>query len=1088
MKFLNREPSVAIFLPRLVRGLIALLIGARAMLLLAQSMGTGTIKGVVVDPSGAPVEHATVTATDHSRHIPHTVNTDSSGVYVFSNMPIGDYEITLESVGFKKLVQQAVHLDADSTAAADVTLQIGGSQESVTVTEAPPLLQTENGEISNVITGAQVSELSLNGRNFSQFLALSPGVASAQTGRRMGVGQEGNPLLSVNGGRVNSTKFTYDGVLAMDTGGNRGLNLFPPMDAIAEVQVKTSNFAASEGSFGYGLVNVITKSGGADFHGDLYEVFGNSNLNARNYFDSRRAPFHQNMFGVTLGGPIYIPGHYNKDKNKTFFFISEGWNRRQGPQLTSFTNPPQSTFTATTLSAAQRQGIFTSSIKIPGTSANFPNNTIPVSQIDPNALALLRLYYPLPNSSGSSNYVVSPNTASRWHEDLARIDQQLTSNLLLTLRYAHDQWYEHEAIFAPSNAAFPTQPGFLGKPGYNAIARLLWTINPSTTNVFTTGFSRNQIITYPTGAASSRSGINIPEALPGNYFNAPPDVTITGFSNIGVGSPNPNFNNIFEWKDDLTHTAGGHTIQAGVDILRLQKFDYAGVNTQGAFTFNGNFTGNSAADFLLGDAFSYTESSAAPNGYFFSNSYELYFQDDWKVRPNLTLNLGLRWTMFKSAPIGYEKYGNISGFSPQLYQATQAPQLLANGQIVPGTGNALNGIYTPANLQGQDVPQSLIKNHLAMPGPRFGFAWSPFGSSKTVIRGGYGIFYHWDNTNQENLRTNIPFTNSVSIYNTFLSNPTGGTQRIFPPNLQAFDGNFLYPSVQQWSFGIQQQLPAQFLLSVAYAGNHAVHLDQQPNLNQPQPNIGVAQGTVNVNTVRPYLGYGSITYDERNASASYNALQVALSRRMSNGLFLQANYTWSKSIVFNAGQNPFVQPNEKGLNSYDQPHNFTFSYVYNFPQLHQGGALLRGVVNGWETSGNATFASGLPLTVTISGDRAGTGSSSQRPNVTGPLNITGNVFGYFNTSAFALPALGTFGNEGTNVLRGPGISNSVNINFYRNVAIRERASFRIGAECFNVFNHANFSAVGTVFGSPTFGNLTAALDPRQIQLSAKLTF
>jgi hypothetical protein len=225
---------------------------------------------------------------------------------------------------------------------------------------------------------------------------------------------------------------------------------------------------------------------------------------------------------------------------------------------------------------------------------------------------LLNLFYPLPNASGSNNYVFSPNSASGWREDLVRVDQQLTDKVLLTVRYAHDNWYENENIFAPSNASFPTQPGFLGKPGYNAIIRLNWTINPTTTNVFTDSYSRNQIITYPTGAAASRAGINIPEVLPGNLFNAPPDVTISGYSNIGVGAPNPNVNNVFEWKDDLSHIVGSHTLQAGVDILRLQKFDRGAVNTQGAFTFNGNFTGNAAADFLLGDAFSYTESSLNP--------------------------------------------------------------------------------------------------------------------------------------------------------------------------------------------------------------------------------------------------------------------------------------------------------------------------------------------------------------------------------------------------------------------------------------------------------------------------------------------
>jgi hypothetical protein len=967
-------------------------------------------------------------------------------------------------------------------------LQIGATQESMTVSAAPSALQTENGEVGNVVSGVQVNELSLNGRNFSQFITLSPGVASSQTGRRMGVGQEGNPLTSINGGRINSTKFTYDGILAMDTGGNRGLNLFPPMDALAEVQVKTSNYAADEGSYGYGLVNVITKAGGADFHGDAYEVFGNTNLDARNFFDSKRAPFHQNMFGFTIGGPIYIPGHYNKDKNKTFFFVSEGWNRRQGPQVVNYTSPPQSTFTATTLTAAQRAGIFTSTVKDPTTGSNFPNNTIPASRIDPNARALLNLYYPLPNSTGSANYVFSPDSASRWREDLVRVDQQISDKLLLTLRYAHDDWHEDENIFAPSNANFPTQPGFLAKPGYNAIIRLTWTINPTTTNVFTDGYSRNQIETYPTGAAATRAGINIPEVLPGNLFNAPPDITINGYSNIGVGAPNPNANNVFEWKDDLSHVKGNHTLQAGFDIMRLQKFDRGAVNTQGAFTFNGNFTGNAAADFLLGNAYNYTESSLNPNGYFFSNSFETYFQDDWKVNSHLTLNLGLRWTMFTAAPIGYEKYNNISGFSPQLYNPAQAPTLLSNGQIVPGTGNLLNGIYTPTNLQGQDLPRSLLKNRYNMPGPRFGFAWSPGKNSKTVVRGGYGIFYHWDNNNSENYRNNPPLTSSVSIFNTSLSNPAGGTSQIFPANLQAFDAQNYYPSVQQWSFGVQRELPAGFILSATYVGNHASHLDQQPNLNQPAPNLAVAQGLVNVNAVRPYLGYGSITYDERNASASYNALQAVVSRRYSNGFFLQASYTWSKSIVWGFGQDPIRQPNEEGLNTFDQPQNFTFSYVYTLPFFEKRNGWIRAVLGGWETSGNATFASGFPLTVTVSGDRAGTGGTLQRPNVVAPLNITGNVFGYFNTSAFALEPLGTYGNEGSNIVRGPGITNDISFNLFRNFKVTETSRLRIGAEFFNLFNHANFSSVGLVYGSPTFGNVTAALDPRHIQLSAKFVF
>ena len=427
-------------------------------------MGTGTIGGLVSDPSGSPAPAATVTALQLSTRTSRSATTNASGNYVFTNMPIGQYEITAELPGFKKVVQQGVRLDADTTATVDIQLQIGAVQESVTVSAAPPALQTENGEGSNLVTGAQVSELSLNGRNFSQFLALGAGVASNQTGRRMGVGQEGNPLMSINGGRINSTKFTYDGVLAMDTGGNRGLNLFPPMDAIAEVQVKTSNFSAREGSYGYGLVNVITKTGGSDFHGDLYEVFGNTNLDARNFFDSRVSPFHQNMFGGTLGGPVFIPGHYNKDKNKTFFFVSEGWNLRQGPQVVNYTSPPQSTFTATTLTAAQRAGVFTSAIKDPTTNQNFANNRVPANRIDPNSTALLDLFYPLPNSAGAANYVYSPNAASRWREDLVRVDQQLSKNFFSLPATPTTTGIRTKTSSPPPTPTSPPSPASLASP------------------------------------------------------------------------------------------------------------------------------------------------------------------------------------------------------------------------------------------------------------------------------------------------------------------------------------------------------------------------------------------------------------------------------------------------------------------------------------------------------------------------------------------------------------------------------------------------------------------------------------------------
>jgi len=330
-----------------VRIAIACFLAAPA--LFGQSMGTGTITGTVKDATGAVIPGVNVTATNVSTGVRRTALTNPSGAYVIPALQVGSYRMQASHTGFQTVMQQDVHLDVDITITVNFTLEVGSSQQSITVTEAPPALQTSSSEIGSVASGAQVSELPLNGRNFTQLLSLGTGVANEQTGRRMGVGQEGNPLMSVNGGRITNTKFTYDGIIAMDTGGNRGLDLFPPMDAIAEVEMKTSNYTADSGSYGYGLVNLVTKSGGNEFHGDLYEVNGNAATDSRNFFDNQRAPFNQNFFGGTFGGPFYIPHRYNSDKNKTFFFVSEAWNLRQGPQIVSFTAPPQSTFTAETV-------------------------------------------------------------------------------------------------------------------------------------------------------------------------------------------------------------------------------------------------------------------------------------------------------------------------------------------------------------------------------------------------------------------------------------------------------------------------------------------------------------------------------------------------------------------------------------------------------------------------------------------------------------------------------------------------------------------------------------------------------------------
>jgi Carboxypeptidase regulatory-like domain len=1017
--------------------------------------------------------------------------TNPSGNYTLPQLAIGDYEIKAEKSGFKVFNQRGIVLNADSVLPVNITLQVGEVTQTLTVQSTPPALKTQSNDISTLVAGTQVQELALNGRNFTQFLTLGTGVNSSEVGRRMGVGQEGNPLMSINGGRVNSTQFTYDGILAMDTGGNRGLDLFPAMGAIEEIQIHKSNYSADSGSYGYGQVNLVTKAGGSEYHGSVYETLGNKALDARNFFDSTVSPFRQNIFGFTIGGPVFASKN-SRMHEKAFFFWSEGWNKRQGPQMVSFVDPPQATFTATTPDAAMRMGDFSgvsTPIIDPTTGQQFTGNIIPPSMIDPNATILLNNFYPLPNRAGTPNFAYSTSAKSDWREELGRFDYHFTDKMSLMVRYAQDSWAQNQDLNKPGPTAFPTVPGFFSKPGKNLVLQLTNMITPTTLNQFTFGFSINRINHIPTDAATRPSGLTIPTVFGSNVTNVIPEVDLgQGFGNIGVNAL-VNVNPVFTYRDDLTHQMGNHSLKAGFLIYRLLKFDTTQITgNQGLFNFNGSATGNSVADFLLGDAFEYTESGARVPFYLFANDYEMYFQDDWKVRSDLTLNLGFREEIMASAPDGYDKYDRMSIFVPALYDPSKAPTVLSNGQLVPGTGDPLNGIITPGSQQGLGLPRALRKTRYN-PGPRVGFAWSPGGSTTTVIRGGYGVFYHWDNSSQESLSNNPPFARSASIFSTSLSNPAGGAAALFPPSVTSQDYNNLYPNVQQWSMSVERRLPADTVLSVAYVGNHAVHLDQSININQLLP--GQANG-VNANTVRPYLGYAAINFDERSAAANYNGLQVDMRRNFKSGLAFEVAYTYSKAMQFQAGQGQYLQKSEKGIAALDRTHVMTINYVYDLPFMKNATGFEGKVLGGWEVSGITTFQAGLPNTVTISGDRAQVGGGTQRPDLVGPLNIhPGNINNYFDTSAFALGPVGQFGNAGVNILRGPGIAD-FDFNLRKNTTFHltkdREANAQFSVESFNIFNHPNFVGVGTTFGSASFGHLTSTLDGRNIDFQLRITF
>ena len=1054
-----------------------------------QEAEQGAITGYIYDTSHALMPRAEVTVTSLATNRSRTEMTSMAGIYTVSGLEPGTYKVRVQASGFKTEERTPITVDTGATVRVDFTMQVGSATDTITIAADAPVINTESGEVGALVSGEQVSELALNGRNFTQFLALGSGVVSQQTGHQMGTGQEGNPLMAVDGGRITMNKFTIDGTMDMDTGGNRGVDIFPPMEAIGEISIKTSNYSADSGGMGAGNVNVVTKSGTQHYHGDIYEYFRNDDMDARNFFSATRQVLKLNNFGYTLGGPAYLPGHYNTDKSKDFFFWSESWSRRAGPQIDSFTTPSLSVFTALVPTAAMKLGDFSgikTTIKDPNTAKAFPGNIVPTSRIDPNGQLLLDDFWPLPNRAGAQNYETNTDAFTRYREELIRWDHNFSPGVIWTVRYAYDHWTQDETVKRPGNSVLPTFPGIIAKPGSSLTTKLTNVITPNTIDIFTFGMAENKITETPTGGFKP-AGYTVPEAFPSNFYNLVPDITMgNSYAAIGDGASLKNSNPIFTFKDDFSMNRGAHTVKVGLEVIYLIKNQINYTNEQGTFDFNGGATGLSVADLLLGRAYTYTENDTDPGSQVSAFDNEFYFQDDWKVSPSLTLNLGVRGYAIAGGNGGAAVNNNISAFVPSLYNPSQAPKLNSDGSLVAGTGDPINGIITPNNEKGLGLGPGLKRDALAW-APRFGFAWAP-GSHKTVVRGGYGINYFWGTSTDTSLSENPPFVNSVSISNTLLSNPLGTAGNLFPPALTDMDVYNKLSSVQSWSLNIQRQVGHSMSFEVGYVGNIGEHLPRSIQLNQGNP-----MSTVNVNLRRPYLGYGAISYLEDSAISHYNSLQTRFNRRFSKGLFLQASYTFASSLG-----NPEALPLDSRNKDLDygpldvsRKHAFSINYIYQIPFFTRHG-IWGAAFSGWQISGIATFGTGLPVNVTQSGDTANFGGNTgaQRPNEIGNpnQNLGANINQWFNTAAYVkVTGAGVIGDAQYNSTWGPGIAN-YDTSLLKTFKPKENLRVQTGLETFNTFNHTQFESVGNQVGGANFGIVTAARDPRILQLRLKLSY
>jgi hypothetical protein len=1133
--------------------------------LLAQSSGSFT--GTVVDDTGAAVAGAQVSVSDPATGFRRNTITKGEGTYFVGGLGAGTYNVIITAPGFQKYEARNVILRVGEKLRVDTKLVIGKvTSEIVVEGNAAGKVETQSAEMAGTITGEQISQLELNGRDFTTLIKLIPGV-SDQTGQDDGtVGPAGSVSYAVNGGRTEFNNWEIDGGEVLDSGSNANINVYPNIDAIAEVRVLTSTYGAQYGRNGAGTIEAVTKSGTNQFHGEAFEFIRNAAFNAHNYFDlpgSPKAYYNKNDFGYIVGGPI--------KKDKLFFFWSQEFRKENVPFVYSNSQMYLPT-------AAERAGDFNDVCPAAGTpfirgnkpegsdetvavdcpayhrhgtdpSGNtyyvgFPHNTIPSNLMDLVNAGPIMTNIPVPNASDGHTFLGTYASPINWHEELIKVDDDVNSKLRANFRFIHDSWTQKYPISPWSGSSVPAIGGTLQGPGISVVTNLTATLSPTLLNEFVFSYAGNHLHLFNTGIAWVRPSTMTMTGIFENGFNG----TLPAFGIGGPGHfnlavdpgylPFNNSNPTYSFHDNLTRIVGKHNWQYGVYFALVQKNEDAEEEPNGSLGFYNNpntaykeksplhgpfsSTGNGFADLLTG----YVNSFAQPNqNQKYYNRYrvvEPYVQDDWHVTKRLTLNLGLRLSLYGSY---HEKNLNAYNFDPNTYVAANAPTLNPDGSLNFPPGQSVATITGMVRCGYSGVHSSCQSNHLLNPAPRIGFAFDPRGDGKTAIRGGYGIFFEHANgndANTESLEENPP--GIIAPVQFFINGYTaiggGAGGKIYPlgggvSQLTSITTQTQWPYIQQYHVDIQREIARNTILTVAYVGSKGTHLSQQLDRNQihstfasqnPFPkgqiitqdicdndalpdgtqitgqaliNLNIACGNANSDAFRPYMGYDSIYGIIGGANSSYNSLQVS-GRRNAGGLELTLAYTFSHSIDNSSDRydSAFVDSynlsSYRASSSYDQRHIFTVSYIYKLPIFEHSRGLKQSLLGGWQVSGITTAQSGEPFSIVNGGtyDNAGvgnnvSGSGSFADRVGDPhasiphFNpVPGVPYGplLYNPGAYSQPKGLTFGNSGRNSLIGPGRLN-FDMGLFKHFRIRESMGLEFRAEAFNIFNHPQWNGV-----------------------------
>jgi hypothetical protein len=1047
---------------------------------------TGTIAGSVRDSAGAGLVSATVTFVEISTNATSKAQTNAVGDYASPPLRPGNYRVTADASGFKTQTWNTVALRVQDRLRVDFNMAVGSVSENVLVTAETPNIQTDTSSLGEVVSTTQINQLPLNGRDYIQLATLTTGVVRTSSGTNGNTGGSSTGGLNsfvANGTRGTLNNFLLDGI-DNNSNDNGGVVLRTNVDAIQEFKLQTNSYSAEFGRSGGAVVNAITKSGTNSYHGNLFEFFRNSALDARDYFEdptAKKASFKQNQFGGTFGGPII--------KNKLFFFGDY--------QGTSIRNPL--TWVSTVPSLAERAGDFSDPsepvIYDPATGLPFPGNRIPANRIDPIAQAFMNLY-PVPNQPGQgNNFIISPTEQDRINQWDVRMDYNTSQRDQFFLRYSQSGRKDVRPAPLPGLAnGGDSSTGVGHEDTQGASVGYTRTFTPRTVNEVRVGFNYVHIRRgVPAGGNNlAPAELQVPGVPNDPRVNGLTLFSPNGFRRIGDPSFAPTILASQERQitDVLTLVRGGHTIKLGGEI-RWSQFNISQeAAPRGRYSFTGQFTqnhaddsgGSSLADMLLGLPISARISTVIAM-YNRQHVRSLFAQDDWKVNRRLTLNLGVRYDYFSPVVEAHNRQSNFDYTTGTLIQAGQ------------------NG-----------ASDALVTADKANFSPRIGFAWTPTDSAETVVRGAYGIFFSGQEIRTAaplQLAYNLPFfyepafvsdgiTPVVTVSQGF---PTLNPGLAINPSVTSVDPRLHTPYYQSWNLAVQRALPAAISLELAYAGSKGTHLQAVTDQNQVR-----TPGPDDVQARRPFPQFGSFTSIQNRGNSIYHSFQVKGEKRLSHGLYFLSAFTWSK-VINDLPEiccaSPFPQDSynlaaERGPADFDQKLRWVFSFDYELPfggsRSHISNRALDAVVGGWHVGGIYTLASGFPFSPLLGFDPSNTGTQvAVRPDQLRDGNLPSgdrSPSRWFDVNAFVPPSSFAFGNARRNSLIGPG-QNVFDGSLRKEFALTESQRLEFRAEFFNTFNHPNFAQPDNFIddGPGVAGTISSiAIPMRQIQLGLKYNF